>query len=578
MLNFYRIACAVPECRTADVEYNTGEILKLYRQAAENQASAVIFPAEALSGFGGGDLTHFPIFEKQTVRAMHELAAETEKYSAVMVFADSGKKAAVLSQGKTHYTAGTSDVFTNGEFSFAVHPGRNDYACTANPGKAQLLIFPYAGFDTCQSVADRRKDYSALSRMLNCCCAASGAGPSNTTSSGVCTGQALVTLDGKVIAQKHPLDTASQIIYSDVDPEMLLYLSRQHNTSSAEEFNSIEISIPAVHELKYCEISNAPFIPEEDAGEYYRNIIDFSASALASRMKSCGIKTMVLGVSGGLDSTMALIICHECCKKLNIPADSIIAVSMPGFGTGDRTRDNSVALAKEFQTNLRMIPIKDAVLQHFKDIGHDPELLDVVYENSQARERTQILMDIANQSSGFVVGTGDLSEIALGWCTYNGDQMSMYAVNASIPKTLMREVIRSYAAQAPAALAEILCDVCDTPVSPELIPGKQNTEDIIGQYDLHDFFIYNFIKYGASPAKLFVMAVKAFKDEYTAGYIFQVLEVFFKRFFTSQFKRAAMPDSPDVTGLGLASFKMPSDAYANIWFKELEDLKKSDIF
>ena len=577
MLDLYRIACAVPDSITAGFENNISDIMKLYTEAAENNASIVLFPADAVSGCGCSDVANFPIFRNRMSRAIDQLAGVTAKYKSVMVITGEFSEPVVLCGGKAIFVNDTYTVFTNGSFSFTVQGRRKAFEQTPNPGRADLMLFPYSGTDTFHTVKERRMDYQALSRTFNCYCAACGASPSNTTGKGVCGGHAIVTGFGRTTAENVPFETKQSILYCDIDADIPQYLDRSGDiTSREEDFDYLEIDIPQIDELKYCRINRNPFLPEQDEKEYLSNIVELGAMALAVRMKNCGIKKMVLGISGGLDSTMALLICNECCKKLALPPENIIAVSMPGFGTENRTRDNSVALAEALNADLRIIPIADAVNQHFKDIGHDPANTDVVYENSQARERTQILMDIANQSGGLVIGTGDLSEIALGWCTFNGDHMAMYSVNASIPKTLMRLAVSNYAASAPEVLAGILIDICDTPISPELVPGKQYTEEIIGSYDLHDFFLYYFVRYGVSPVKLFIMAKKAFQDEYTPEKIYEVMKTFFTRFFRSQFKRAVMPEAPDLTGIELSRFQMPSDISDGLWKKELEYLKDSD--
>ena len=577
MSRYYRFACAVPQVVTADIGYNLSRICQLYSQASDNGAAAVLFPAYALGGYGCGELDCFQLFAEQEKIAMTQLAEMTEKYPSLMVFGTSDGRTAVVSEGKIYFSKSPSTVFTDGKIKIsAVYPDRGVCNRVKNCAGAHVMLFPYAQTDTFHTVKQRRMEYSFLSRMLNCYCIGCGAGAANSTASGVCAGQALAAFDGKVTAESRLFERDEQLFYCDVDPERAAYIRRKNMEFWDAADQEICVNLPTVDDLKYFPVSKYPFIPDDasELSEYAESIIKISAAALANRMVSSRSKKMVIGVSGGLDSTMALITCIECCRQLGFSNDAVVAVSMPGFGTSDRTRDNSLAIAKEFGTLLRYIPIADAVTGHFKDIGHDLNNTDVVYENSQARERTQILMDIANQCNGIVIGTGDLSEIALGWCTYNGDQMSMYAVNASIPKTLMRSVIRHYAEKCSGVQAEKLIDICDTPVSPELVPGKQFTEEIIGSYDLHDFFLYNFINYGDDPEKLFALGCKAFAEDYSSREILNALEVFFRRFFISQFKRSAMPDAPDVTGMELGRFAMPSDASGAIWCQAVSDLKK----
>ena len=576
MNKYYRFACAVPQVRTADISYNLAKISELYCTAAGNGAAAVLFPAYAIGGYGCGELGNFPLFAAKEKEALEQLAGLTEKYPSLLICGIDDGRTAVLCGGEIFFADSTSTVFTDGTIKIAAASSiRRMFDGERNNAGAHVILFPYAQNDTCYSVNERKTEFSFLSRMLNCCCIGCGAGATNSTASGVCAGQALTAFDGKVTAENRHFEMGSQLLYCDVSPERVEYIRHKNMEIFDCESTVIKAAMQTVENPEYMPVEKFPFIPqnESELHQYCDTVIKSAASALANRMITSFSKKMVLGVSGGLDSTMALIICVECCKLLGVPSDSVVAVSMPGFGTSDRTKDNSLAIAKEFGTCLKYIPITDAVNCHFKDIGHDPADTDVVYENSQARERTQILMDIANQCGGIVIGTGDLSEIALGWCTYNGDQMSMYAVNASIPKTLMRSIIQYYAAKCPDALAEKLIDICNTPVSPELVPGKQFTEEIIGSYDLHDFFLYNFLKYGDSPSVIFQLAVKAFEDTYSKERIFAALEVFFRRFFVSQFKRSAMPDAPDVTGLGLGSFAMPSDAAGTVWNQEIDKLR-----
>lgn len=299
-------------------------------------------------------------------------------------------------------------------------------------------------------------------------------------------------------------------------------------------------------------------------------------------MRHTKTERLVLGISGGLDSTLAFLIAVRAMENLNLPKSNILAVTMPGFGTTGRTYDNSVQLVKGSGASLSVIDIKDACLLHFRDIGHDRDLYDITYENVQARERTQILMDIANKYGALVVGTGDLSELALGWCTYNGDHMSMYGVNSGVPKTLIPHIIRWYADNlADEEIRRILYDITDTPISPELLPPSgtdeilQKTEEILGPYEVHDFFLYNMTRNGAGPRKLLFMAKTAFMDVYSESQLKKWLSVFYKRFFSQQFKRSCLPDGPKVGSVNLSprgAWTMPSDASANLWLKELEEL------
>ena len=327
-----------------------------------------------------------------------------------------------------------------------------------------------------------------------------------------------------------------------------------------------------------------PFVPSEaNMDEVCEEVIQSQVSGLAQRMVHTHARTAVIGISGGLDSTLALLVCVETFDKLGLPREGIVGVTMPGFGTTDRTYHNALSLMRDLGITTREISIKDACMQHFKDLGIDSSVHDVTYENSQARERTQILMDVANQTGGMVVGTGDLSELALGWATYNGDQMSMYGVNASVPKTLVQHLVRWVATRRLSGdVRATLLDIVDTPISPELVPADPNgniaqkTEDLVGPYELHDFFLYNFIHNGFRPAKIFSLATVAFDGVYSHEVIKKWLYTFFRRFFAQQFKRSAMPDGPKTGSVNLSprgDWRMPSDASVGMWLKEIEGIE-----
>ncbi|MEG2573168.1 MAG: NAD(+) synthase, partial [Bacteroides sp.] len=330
-------------------------------------------------------------------------------------------------------------------------------------------------------------------------------------------------------------------------------------------------------------INPLPFIPSiENRDERYEEIFSIQVSGLAKRLVHTHCQTAIVGISGGLDSTLALLVCVKTFDKLELPRKGIIGVTMPGFGTTDRTYRNALALMESLGVSIREISIKEACIQHFAAINHDINIHDVTYENSQARERTQILMDIANQQNGMVIGTGDLSELALGWATYNGDHMSMYGVNCSIPKTLVKHLVTWIANN---SIDEISCatllDIVDTPISPELIPADENgdinqkTEDLVGPYELHDFFLYHFLRFGFRPSKIYFLAQQAFDGKYEDEVIKKWLSTFFRRFFNQQFKRSCLPDGPKIGSISLSprgDWRMPSDASSDLWLKEIEGL------
>ena len=408
------------------------------------------------------------------------------------------------------------------------------------------------------------------------------AGVHESTTDMVFSGHLMIAENGSMLAESKPFSRETEIVYADVDVERLNM--QRLSEGSFQDFDSRAIIARAAtleglrdcDTLQYRFFSPTPFVPGsiETRDSSCTEIFNIQCAGLAKRLEATRSKRAVIGLSGGLDSTLALLVVAETFKLLNRPAFEILALTMPGFGTTKRTKNNAVELAKLLGVELRTVDIQKACLQHFTDIGHDPQKLDVTYENVQARERTQILMDIANSEGGIVIGTGDLSEIALGWSTYNADHMSMYAVNCDIPKTLVRHIVSWYADRS-AALAAVLKDILDTPVSPELLPADssgqiaQKTESILGAYEIHDFFLYHFAKYGATPEKLRYLAKYAFNGQHTDEEIDKALAVFIKRFFTQQFKRSCIPDGPKVGTISLsprADWRMPSDASASDWF------------
>ncbi|OWV01163.1 NAD(+) synthase [Fibrobacter sp. UWR2] len=411
------------------------------------------------------------------------------------------------------------------------------------------------------------------------------AGVHESTTDMVFSGHLMIAENGSMLAESKPFSRETEIVYADVDVERLNM--QRLSEGSFQDFDSRAIIARAAtldclrgcDMLQYRYVSPTPFVPgnTETRDTSCTEIFNIQCAGLAKRLEATRSKRAVIGLSGGLDSTLALLVVAETFKLLNRPAKEILALTMPGFGTTKRTKNNAVELAKLLGVELRTVDIQKACLQHFNDIGHDPQKLDVTYENVQARERTQILMDIANSEGGIVIGTGDLSEIALGWSTYNADHMSMYAVNCDIPKTLVRHIVSWYADRS-AALAAVLKDILDTPVSPELLPADssgqiaQKTESILGAYEIHDFFLYHFAKYGATPEKLRYLAKYAFKGLHIDEEIDKALAVFIRRFFTQQFKRSCIPDGPKVGTISLsprADWRMPSDASFGDWFKEV---------
>jgi NAD+ synthase (glutamine-hydrolysing) len=414
----------------------------------------------------------------------------------------------------------------------------------------------------------------------------SGSGWGESTTDIVFSGNAIVAENGVLLNEAERFSFNEQIVVSDIDIDRLKSL-RAKNTSfnnyTDENHTFVPLNFPERETELRRYINPKPFVPQSGAADESLNeIFSIQVGGLAKRIIHTGIQRLVIGVSGGLDSTLALLVCVKTCDKLNIPRSNIIGITMPGFGTTKRTYHNAVTLMQELGATIRTINIKKACMRHFKDIAHNPDLHDITFENTQARERTKILMDIANQSNGLVVGTGDLSELALGWTTYNGDHISMYAVNVSIPKTLVKHLVSWIAdTQLDEKARATLRDILDTPISPELLPTNkkqeitQPTEEIVGPYELHDFFLYYLLRLGYSPSKIFYLAKIAFSGVYSQDVILKWMKVFYKRFFTQQFKRSCLPDGPKVGSVNLSprgDWRMPSDASYALWLKELNGL------
>ena len=437
------------------------------------------------------------------------------------------------------------------------------------------IIANLSASDEYVSKAQYRRDLVS-NQSARCICAYvySGAGVCESTTDLVFSGATLIAENGSVIAQGKRFARDNEIIVSDIDIERL-NSQRRGNMSFENSINELKITqIPLnnnENDLTYRFVDAHPFVPSDDEKRRERceEIFAIQAAGLAKRLEHVGSKGCVIGISGGLDSTLALLVAVEAMKLIGKPSSDILGITMPGFGTTDRTYNNAIDLMKSLGVTIKEISIKDACVQHMKDIEHDEAVKDITYENTQARERTQILFDMANKHNCLLVGTGDLSELAMGWCTYNGDHMSMYGVNASVPKTLVRYLVDYVAKISDEKTKAILLDVLDTPVSPELLPpdsdGKiaQKTEDNIGPYELHDFFLYNFVRFGFEKDKLRRLAIKAFDGVYDSATIEKWLGVFIKRFFISQFKRSCIPDSPKVGSVSLSprgDWRMPSDA------------------
>ena len=452
---------------------------------------------------------------------------------------------------------------------------------------ATLIVNPSASNETVGKEDYRRSLVTGQSARLVCAYAYASSGDGESTQDIVFGGHDIIAENGTLLAETSLF--ANNSVINDIDFDRINSERRRMSTFTSatdnDEYTVVDFSLAGTEYTSLVRfIDPHPFVPENEATRNKRceAILSIQAMGLKKRLAHIGCKNVVIGISGGLDSTLALLVAARAYGLLGLDMSGIHAVTMPGFGTTDRTYDNAVKMIKSLGCTFHEISIRESVTRHFKDIGHDINVHDVTYENGQARERTQILMDIANKVNGIVIGTGDMSELALGWATYNGDHMSMYGVNASVPKTLVRHLVRYYAeVLADSTLAKVLYDVLDTPVSPELLPPDENgqieqkTEDLVGPYELHDFFMYYILRFGIHPAKLYRIACAAFRPDYSEETILKWLKTFYRRFFAQHFKRSCLPDGPKVGTVAVSprgDLRMPSDACARIWLKELDEL------
>lgn len=648
MLEYMRIACAVPCVAVGNVKKNTQNICNQIVEADKKNVDLLVFPELALTGYSCGDL----FFQKTLLTAARKGLLEVidctknhEKLTVVvgLPMEISGQMyncAAVVSGGVLHGLVPKTFVPNHGEFG-----EKRWFASAMDLSVAYLPAsdFPelnqedvFVGTDGIFSVGEARigveicedlwapvppSTYLALSgaevivnlaasnetvgkrefrrdmvkhQSASCLCAYAfcSAGASESTQDLVFSGHSVIAQTGKVLAENEKNIEDGYMLITDVDLGAV-QTERVRNSTfrdaktayiGEDDVYCIDCSC---HELRgdgsFYEISKLPFVPDEKQARAKRckDIFEIQVAGLKHRLQTIGAKP-VIGISGGLDSTLALLVSVAAVKELGRPASDVYGITMPCFGTSDRTYQNSLELMRILGVSGKEINIRNAVNTHFADIGHDPDVHDTTYENAQARERTQILMDYAGKVGGIVVGTGDMSELALGWCTYNGDHMSMYGVNCSVPKTLIRWIIETIADTADFSDAKaVLMDILDTPISPELLPpdtqGKisQQTEDIVGPYGLHDFFLYYMLRFGFSPRKIYTLACRAFCEDFDGAVIKKWLQIFYRRFFTQQFKRNCQPDGVKIGSVGVGprmDLKMPSDASARLWLEEAEAL------
>lgn len=630
---FVKVAAATPDIRVADVEFNTQNIINVMEEAQKNGAKILVFPELCVTGYTCSDLFDHSVLLKASRKALLEIAENTsDKDMLVFVGAPlevNGKLynvAAAMNQGEILGFTTKTFLPNYGEFyeMRQFTPGPQTEREITFEGKkipfGPQILFQAKGMEELVVAAEICEDvWSPIPPSIQAAlegatvivnCSASdetigkdtyrralisgqsarlisgyiyaNAGEGESTTDLVFGGHNIIAENGTIL--KESSRYVNEIIYSEIDLQRITGERRKNTTFQPldeETLVRVPFTIEETKTFLTRTFPKKPFVPSDEQTRAQRceEILTIQAMGLKKRLAHTNARTAVVGISGGLDSTLALLVTARAFDMLGRDKKDIIAVTMPCFGTTDRTYQNACEMSKKVGATLIEVPIADAVNIHFRDIGHDPEDHSVTYENCQARERTQVLMDIANKTWGMVIGTGDLSELALGWATYNGDHMSMYGVNASVPKTLVRHLVK-YAADdtTDEALKNVLYDVLDTPVSPELLPPKdgdiaQKTEDLVGPYELHDFFLYFMLRFGYEPSKIFRIACMTFDGEYDKETIFKWLETFCRRFFSQQFKRSCLPDGPKVGTVALSprgDWRMPSDACVAVWMKDLE--------
>ena len=630
---FVKVAAATPDIRVADVEFNTQNIINAMEEAQKNGAKILVFPELCVTGYTCSDLFDHSVLLKASRKALLEIAENTnDKDMLVFVGAPlevNGKLynvAAAMNQGEIigfttktflpnygefyemrQFTPGPQTVreitFEGKKIPFGPQilfqaEGMEELVVAAEicedvwspvPPSIQaalegatVIVNCSASDETIGKDTYRRALISGQSARLISGYIYANAGEGESTTDLVFGGHNIIAENGTIL--KESSRYVNEIIYSEIDLQRITGERRKNTTFQPLDEETL-VRVPfTVEETKTFltrTFPKKPFVPSDEQTRAQRceEILTIQAMGLKKRLAHTNARTAVVGISGGLDSTLALLVTARAFDMLGRDKKDIIAVTMPCFGTTDRTYQNACEMSKKVGATLIEVPIADAVNVHFRDIGHDPKDHSVTYENCQARERTQVLMDIANKTWGMVIGTGDLSELALGWATYNGDHMSMYGVNASVPKTLVRHLVKYPADDTKdEALKNVLYDVLDTPVSPELLPPKdgdiaQKTEDLVGPYELHDFFLYFMLRFGYEPSKIFRIACMTFDGEYDKETIFKWLETFCRRFFSQQFKRSCLPDGPKVGTVALSprgDWRMPSDACVAVWMKDLE--------
>ena len=630
---FIKVAAASPDVKVADCDYNVEQMISVARGASSLGVKILVFPELSVTSASCGDLFSSTAllnsacdglvryidatadsdmvsvvgFPYRTPLGIYNCLAVCQKGNILGIAAKSllsSSERRVFSSGDAltsgEYVTIKGDIFAPILSSFircdipcanAMFEARfDDGSIIEECCRGSVIAISAASPETVSSAKKRRELIKSLSanRSLGIVYANAGYGESSTDH--VYAAHNIICENGELLAEALPFEldinpSDERIIISELDVEALSCGAGSHKTKNPSCHNEIEFDLAET--LLTRRFAPLPFIPEneDELYECAETILKIQSSGLRRRMEAAYAKKLIIGISGGLDSTLALLVAAKACEDANRPKTDIIGITMPCFGTTSRTKNNAEILCRELGIEFRTVMIGESVKLHLSDIGHDIENRNIVYENAQARERTQVLMDIANAENGLVVGTGDMSELALGWATYNGDHMSMYGVNASIPKTLVRALTAHCAETAKKSgntrLSEVLYDIIDTPVSPELLPAdgeniKQRTEDLVGPYEIHDFYLYYMLKYGFSPEKLFRMACHALGSSYSPEVLLKWLEVFIKRFFSQQYKRSCLPDGPAVSELSLSprgGLSMPSDASSAIWLAEIKQIK-----
>lgn len=637
---FIKVAAAIPNVRVADCAFNTEQIKSLLMQAEQNGVEVVCFPELSITGYTCQDLFHSQQLLDDAEISLISLMDFTRNYDVVAIVGlplpycgSLLNCAAILQRGKIlgivpkTYLPNYNEFYEQRWFTSAADiPEGSIWCCGQQIPLVRHSLFHTTsctfGVELCEDVwapvppstqltmlgadiifnlsasNDYIGKYAYLRQLVSqqsarCICGYvyAGAGFGESTQDVVFSGKAMICENGTLLAEAVRHEYTPQLVISDIDVQRL-HTDRRTNTTFAhcarevKEMNCRRVECERLMQKELPlnrMVDPHPFVPKgRTLDERCQEIFDIQVEGLAKRIVHTHAETVTLGISGGLDSTLALLVCERTFRKLGRDMRGIVGITMPGFGTTDRTYTNAVELMKNLGITIREIDIQEACTVHFRDLGHDMNVHDVTYENGQARERTQILMDAANQMNGFVVGTGDLSELALGWATYNGDHMSMYGVNVSVPKTLVRHLVSWVAHNyADENTRTILLDIIDTPISPELIPADedghitQKTEDLVGPYELHDFFLYYTLRWGFRPEKIFYLAQQAFKGAYSSEAIKKWLTTFFRRFFAQQFKRSCLPDGPKVGSCSLSprgDWRMPSDASSASWLRSCESL------